>query len=221
MPQTRNKAVIWDMDGVIVDSFDQHFQAWQTVFRRKGVNFTVEDFRRTFGQRNDTIIRDMMGNAISRDEIEAVNHDKQEMYREIAEGHVRALPGAIELIKSLKDRGFKLAVASSGPPRNIEMVLRNLNIDRYFDAVVSADDVTEGKPNPQCFLLAARKLDVAPEGCIVIEDAVAGVAACKNAGMRCVAVTTTHPSDKLKQADLIVDSLKKISVSDIMRLLAD
>ncbi len=125
-----------------------------------------------------------------------------------------------EFIKSLRENGFKIALASSGPGKNIRLILQGLGIENYFDAVVSGEDVTEGKPNPQCFLLAAQKLGITPKDCIVIEDAVAGVAAAGSAGMHCIAITNTHPAEKLKPADLIVDSLEKITIQVIERLLA-
>ena len=129
------------------------------------------------------------------------------------------MPGAIELIKSLNDNGFKLALASSAPIENIRLVTESLGINDSFHAIVSGHDVTEGKPSPQGFLLAAEKLGIEPERCVVIEDATAGVAASKRAGMQCVAVTNTHPGEKLAEADCIVDSLETVRVNDLGKLI--
>lgn len=215
---TRNKsstkAVIWDMDGVIADTGPYHFKAWQTVFQKRGVNFTEADFRRNFGQRNDTIIKNTLGE-ISQSEIEAIASEKETTFRKLAAQNIRALPGATELIKLLREHGFMVALASSAPMENIRLVTQTLGIENYFQAIITGQDVTEGKPSPQGFLLAAQKLGVEPKSCIVIEDAIAGVAACKRAGMHCLAVTNTHPRERLREADLVVDSLEEITVDDL------
>jgi beta-phosphoglucomutase family hydrolase len=216
---TRSKAVIWDMDGVIADTAPYHLIAWQQVFTKRGVSFTEEDFKRNFGQRNDTIIRNTLGEDISLSEINAIAREKEENFRRIVEQNIRPLPGAIKLIKSLAEHGFKTAVASSAPIENIQLILGGLGISNYFQHFVSGREVTEGKPSPQGFLLAAQKLGVQPENCIVIEDAVAGVTAARRAGMHCLAVTNTHPRQSLIGADLIIDSLEEVSVSFLEKLL--
>jgi beta-phosphoglucomutase family hydrolase len=213
------KAVIWDMDGVIADTAPYHFRAWQQVFRKREVNYTKENFRRNFGLRNDTIIRNILGEQIAQDEIDAITREKEETYRKVARQNIRPLPGAVELIKSLMEHKFKMAIASSAPMENIQLVTRSLGIDNCFQAIVTGQDVAEGKPSPQGFLLAAQRLGVEPKNCVVIEDAVAGVAAAKTAGMRCLAITSNHPRQSLKQADLIVDTLKAVSINDIEGLL--
>ena len=213
------KAVIWDMDGVIADTAPYHFKAWQEVFQKKGVNFTEEDFRRYFGQRNDTIIRNVLGEGLSPSQIDTIAGEKERDFRQRVRQHLKSLPGAIELIKSLKEHRFKLALASSAPTENIRLVTQGLDINNCFHAIVSGREVKEGKPSPQGFLLAAKKLRVAPENCIVVEDAVAGVTAAKRAGMCCLAVTNTHPKTSLMEADLIVDTLEAVTVSDLKQLL--
>ncbi|MFC1861388.1 HAD family hydrolase [Chloroflexota bacterium] len=219
MSQNRAKAVIWDMDGVIVDSGPYHFGAWQYAFQKKGVEFTEEDFRHHFGQRNDTIIKSTLGENVSQDEIDDIADDKEENYRQRVRQHIKSLPGAIELIKSLPRNGFSAAIASSAPMENIKLIIMALGLDSSFQAIVSGGEVKEGKPSPQGFLLAAEKLEVEPANCIVIEDAVAGVAGAKRAGMRCIAVTNSHPRESLKEADLIVDTLEAVSIRDLERLL--
>ena len=218
MPTSNIEAVIWDMDGVIADTAPFHLKAWQQAFQKRGTNFTEEDFRHNFGQRNDTIIRDTLGQSVSQSEIDVIAQEKETIFRNSARGKIKPLPGAIELIKSLSERRIKMALGSSAPLENIQLLTQSLGINNYFDVIISGRDVSEGKPNPQVFLLAARKLGVEPENCIVIEDAVAGVAAAKKAGMHCLAITNTHPSQSLHQADLIVDSLEAITVNDLEEL---
>lgn len=219
MSRSNTRAVIWDMDGVIADTAPYHFKAWQYVFQKKGVDFTENDFRRKFGQRNDTIIRATLGENISQSETDAIANDKEENYRQRVRQHIKPLPGAVELLRALKEYGFSVALASSAPVENIQLVIRGLGIENSFQAIVSGREVKEGKPSPQGFLLAAKKLGVEPKNCIVIEDAVAGVAAAKSAGMHCIAVANTHPRESLREADLIVSTLETVSVPDLEGLL--
>ena len=219
MPGNKTKAVIWDMDGVIADTAPYHLKAWQETFQKRGVKFTEEDFKRRFGQRNDTIIRVTLGESISPSEIDVIASEKEENYRQRVRHNIRPLPGAIKLIKSLKKHGFGVALASSAPVENIQLIMRGLGIEDYFQAIVSGREVKEGKPSPQGFLLAAQKLGVEPENCIVIEDAPAGVTAAKKAGMYCMAVTNSHPRNHLMEADLIVDTLEKVSGNNLEGLL--
>ena len=220
MKANKEIAVIWDMDGVIADTASYHFKAWQGVFQKRGVKFTERDFKRNFGQRDDTIIRNILGEVISQGEIDAIAEEKEENFRKAVGQRIKALPGAINLIKLLTENGFKVALASSAPIKNIQLLTEGLGINNCFQSIISGRDVTEGKPSPQGFLLAAQRLGVKPENCIVIEDAVAGVAAAKRAGMRCLAVTNTHPETSLMEADLVVDTLEAVSVNDLERLLS-
>ena len=218
MSRIRLEAAIWDMDGVIADTAPYHFKAWREVFQKRGVNFTEEDFKRNFGQRNDTIIRNTLGGSISPSEVDVVASEKEENFRRRIGQNVKPLPGAVELIRLLKERGVKMAIASSAPIENIQLVSRGLGINNYFQAIVWGREVTEGKPSPLGFLLAAKKLEVEPRNCVVIEDAIAGVTAAKRAGMKCLAVTNTHSRMSLMEADLVVDTLEAISVDDLVGL---
>lgn len=213
------EAVIWDMDGVIADTSAYHFRAWRETFAKRGIDFTEEDFQRGFGIRNDAIIRNIMGEKTSDAEIETIAREKEATFRRFIGQDIKPLPGVLELLSQLHDRGIRMAIASSATIENLRLIVGNLGIADYFQAIVIGRDVTEGKPSPQAFLLAAQRLGVEPKNCVVFEDAVAGVKAAKRAGMDCVAVTNTHPAEKLKEADLIVDSLAEVSVKDLEKLL--
>ena len=214
-----NLAVIWDMDGVIVDTGVYHRDAWIEAFGKRGIDFTAEDFVATFGTRNDDVIRRILGKKAPRELIQEISEDKEADYRRRAAESIAALPGVVALLEDLAAAGFRQAIATSAPLANVRQIMRSLDLDRYFDCVVTEKDVTEGKPSPQGFLLAARTLDVPAANCVVIEDAVAGVSAARRAGMRCVAVTTSHPRRSLGQADLIVDSLEDVSAAGLRHLL--
>jgi beta-phosphoglucomutase family hydrolase len=215
MFKSKLEAVIWDMDGVIADTIEYHFQAWKEEFAKKGVDYTEEHFLRFFGQRNDTIIRDALGDDISPEEMATINIAKQANFRRRVIGHIRPLPGAVELIKAIYTRDIKQAIASSAPAENIEVITRSLGIKTCFQAVAYGTEVPEGKPSPQIYLLAAKKLGIIPANCVVFEDAIAGVEGARRGGMKCVAVTNSHPMEKLKQADRVVKTLEGISIDDL------
>lgn len=212
------EAVLWDMDGIIADTAPYHFQAWQEIFQKRRVKYSEEDFKRNFGKRNDTIIRNIVGEGISSEEVDAIAVEKEAAFRQKVAPNLKPLPGAIELIRSLKEYGIKMALASSATIENIQLITRGLGINDCFDVIVWGREVTEGKPSPQGFLLAAKRLGVEPGNCLVIEDAIAGISAAKRAGMKCLAVTNTHPEASLMEADLVVDTLEKINMADLAGL---
>ena len=220
MSRSNLKAVIWDMDGVIVDTAPYHFSAWQEAFRKRGTKYTEEDFLRNFGRRNDAIIRNILGGGISQSELDTISEEKEENFCKKVRQNIKPLPGAVRLMKLLIEHGFKMALASSAPIENIKIQTEGLGISDWFQSIISGKDVTEGKPSPQSFLLSAQRLGADPKNCVVIEDAVAGVTAAKRAGMRCLAVTNTHPKRNLMEADLVVDTLEAVVVSDLERLLS-
>jgi len=215
MTEKISRAVIWDMDGVIADTGALHCLSWQYAFKKQGIIFTEKDFQRIFGQRNDAIIRGNMGREISQDEIESIANDKELYFRDSVKSNIQPFPGVIGLLKTLKSNGIAAAIASSAPLENIQLILVEVGIADYFQAIVFGREVAEGKPSPQVFLKAAQKLGVEPANCIVIEDAVAGVEGAKRAGMHCIAVTNTHEAGGLTRADLVVDSLEKVGIRDL------
>jgi len=217
MSENRLEAVAWDLDGVIADTAAYHYRAWRDVFKKRGVTYTRAEFMPYFGRRHDAIIKAVLGN-LPQKELDAITNAKQQNYRRSVAGHIKGLPGAVALIKSIHAKGIKQAIASSAVPENIDIIIGGLGIANCFQAIVGGMEVKEGKPNPQIFLLAAAKLKVRPADCLVIEDAIAGVAAAKLAGMKCLAVTNSHPKAALKAADLIVDNLEKVSVVDLQKL---
>jgi len=211
-------AVIWDMDGVLADTARYHFLAWEETFARRGIEFTDEDFKRGFGIKNDNIIKNVLGEKTTQAEIETIAREKEATFRRIIGRDIKPIPGAIELLGQLHSRGIRMAIASSTVAENIRLIVSRLGIANYFEAVITGHDVTEGKPSPQVFLLAAQRLGVEPKNCLVFEDAVAGVKAALSAGMHCVAITSSHPRAMLAEADLVVDTLEGVTVEDLQRL---
>ena len=200
----RNAAVLWDLDGTLVDSAEYHWRSWRDTMAAEGLPLTYQQFLDGFGQKNDRILRAWLGADADADRILRLADAKEREYRRLArEGELLPLPGAAEWVKRLREQGWRQAIASSAPRANVEVMLAALRLDEAFDATVSAEDVTAGKPDPQVFLAAARKLTTAPANCIVVEDAAAGVEAARRAGMRCIGVSGTEALE----ADVFVRSL--------------
>ena len=208
--------VIWDMDGVIIDSVPFHYQAWQTVFQKRGKNLEKSITEKPFGH-IDTI-KSVMGKDISEVELKEIATEKEEVFRQLITEQIRPLPGVIRLLVALRKNGFKLALASSSPRENIDLILEGLRASSYFDIIISAEDVKHAKPDPEVFMLAAERLGVKNERCIVVEDMPAGVSAAKQVGMRCIGVATNRPKAMLNDADVVVESLAKITLRDFLSL---
>ena len=206
------KAVLWDLDGVIADSSSCHFTAWQETFARRGVRFTQEEFIKLFGTRNDFIIRSIMGDRVREDDIEIMAAEKETDFRRRIKGNIKLFPGVLKLMDTIKKGDFKMSLVSSTAKDNIDLLFGELGVEEYFSCIVSGREVTESKPSPQIFLLAAEKCGTEPENCIVIEDSPLGVKAAKAAGMRCLAVSNTHSKEELAEADRIVDSLEEVEL---------
>lgn len=210
------KTILWDMDGVIADSHSFHLAAWQEAFTKKGIAFTIEDFANLYGTRNDFIISSVTPGKLPEEDAKTIVQEKEESFRHKAIGNVKPFPGAVRLLNIIKAGNFKLGLVSSAPPENIDLVMGELNLDGVFDCVVSGQEVLEGKPSPRIYLLAAEKLEVAPNDCLVIEDSPLGIQAAKTAGMKCLAVTNTHPRQRLDKADKVVDSLENVDLITLL-----
>ncbi len=210
-------ALIWDMDGVIVDSAPFHFAAWQEVFSRRGAKFTHEDFIKLFGSRNDFIIRNVLGQDVSQEDIDSIAAEKEREFRSRIKGKAALLPGVSRLLNILKGK-LKMALATSAPPENIDLILGELNLKECFDCVVSGHEVAESKPSPGIYSLAAQKLGADPRNCIVIEDSPLGVKAALAAGMKCLAVSNSHPAQDLAEASAVVSTLEGIGPTTLITM---
>ncbi len=209
------RAVLWDLDGTLVDSEESHWLSWRDTLAAEGVSVTYEQFLDSFGQKNDRILRGWLGADADPTRIQRIGDAKEEEYRRLArERGLTPLPGAREWAERLHERGWKQAIASSAPRANVEVMLGVLGLSGDFDAIVSAEDVTAGKPDPQVFLKAAERVGVPPHRCIVVEDAAAGVEAARRAGMRSIGVSRTAVLD----ADVFVRSLADLADDTFDRL---
>ena len=204
------RGILWDMDGVLVDTGDLHFQTWRSILGEHGIDLTYELFRNTFGMRNAEILPIWFGRPLQDYEVNQISAAKEARFRSAARGRVRALPGVRLWLERFQNQGFRQAIASSAPEENVEMIVDELGIRRYFQALVPAADLP-GKPDPTVFVVAAGQIGLPPEQCLVIEDSVAGIEAAGRAGMKCLAVTTTYPAAALGGAGLIVQDLDALS----------
>jgi beta-phosphoglucomutase len=201
------RAVLWDLDGTLVDSEEYHWQSWQHAMSLEGRPLTFDQFRATFGQRNETILRGWLGADADSERIERIADAKEVEYRRLAAEHgLEPLPGATAWLARLRQHGWKQAIASSAPRLNVDVMREALHLGQYFDAIVSSEDVTNGKPAPDVFLAAAGRLGVPPPRCIVVEDAAAGIEAARRAGMASVGVSRTT----VLSASIFVRSLEDL-----------
>jgi HAD superfamily hydrolase (TIGR01509 family) len=199
------------MDGVLVDTAPFHYQAWRALFAGLEKDLSDEEFRRTFGLRNHDILRANLGD-MPPERLRELGRRKEELFREAIRGKVQPLPGAVALVRRLRESGVKTAVVSSAPRRNVETLLDALGISDGFDALVAEEDAERGKPDPQGYLVAAERLGERPEDCVVIEDAPGGVEAAKRAGMRCIGLAAGREPDALACADVVVAGLEDDAV---------
>lgn len=214
-----NFACIFDWDGIIIDSSEHHIEGWRRLAKDENLVFPEQLFKQSFGMKNEEIIPQLWKWTNDIAEIRRIDKKKEGIYRDIMrEKGLVALPGVESLLTTLATNKVPCAIGSSAPMANITTGLDILGFHRFFKTVVSGEDVKLGKPSPQIFLEAAKRLNARPDECVVFEDAKVGVTAGKAAGMKVVAVTNTYRQKELKGADLIVESLEKMSMKDIERL---
>jgi beta-phosphoglucomutase len=215
-----NKGVIFDLDGVLVDTRDCHRQSWKDLCQANaGWKYDDTFFLETFGCQNFEIIPQWAGQPMTPEQCVPHSASKEKRYRELMGSGLELLEGVENLLKALKDQGFGLAIGTSTPKDNLDFMLKHTPAGNYFDAYIAAEDVTNSKPAPDTFLAAAQKLDLKPHQCVVIEDAAVGIQAAKAGKMPVIAVTNTRERKYLNQADRIVDSLAELAPQDFEALL--
>ncbi len=216
-------AVLWDLDGTLIDSGDLHWVAWEEAIRAAGYPFDRDHFVSRFGQRNELLLRSFLGPAATPARIEEISDDKERRYRaRVAAGRLRLLPGVTEWLAALAAAGWRQAIASSAPRANIAAALHALGLTSYFDATVADEDVTHGKPDPEVFLLAAERLATPPARCVVVEDSPFGIEGARRAGMKAIGVGSTTlapPADRAVRtlAELPADAFEHLLGNGVNR----
>ncbi|MBV8902580.1 MAG: HAD family phosphatase [Acidobacteriia bacterium] len=211
------RAVLWDMDGTLIDSEEFHWISWRDTLEARGIPITREQFLSSFGRRNDAIISQWLGPAATPDSIAEIADAKEKLYRDLICKHgIPPLPGVADWVRRLHEQGWLQAIASSAPRLNIDVVLEALGAAQYFDGIVSAEEVKNGKPDPEVYLTAASLVGTPPGRCIVVEDAAAGIEGARRAGMRSIGV---NQHGQLLPADIVVLSLERLSRNSFENLL--
>jgi HAD superfamily hydrolase (TIGR01509 family) len=216
VPMPFPRAILWDMDGVLADTSQLHFETWVKVLNEQGIPFDRQKFHLIFGLKNRDILPFLVGKPLDDEWIAWIADQKELAFRQALPG-LQPLPGVVDWLRRFKSLGWKQAVASSAPPENVEELVDVLDIRDYFDALVTPGDLP-GKPDPAVFLKASQKLRIPVNYCIVIEDSIPGIEAAQRAKMHCIAVTTTNPPEALTQADIVVDSLELLSIDQVESL---
>jgi beta-phosphoglucomutase family hydrolase len=211
------KAVIFDMDGVLVESEHIHIEAEQQTLLKHGVRISADELHKYTGTTAEFMFTELIKNYRLKTTFERMFNEKEEILFKLLEKETRPTKGVIDLLKRLKRKGIKLAIASSSHRKLIDYVLRRLDIGRLFDFVVSAEDIAHSKPNPEIFLKSARGLKVESVECLVVEDAKLGIEAAKNAGMKVIGYRNLHSGDQdLSRADMIVYDFSRLSVEEML-----
>jgi beta-phosphoglucomutase len=204
--------VIFDVDGVLVDSYRAHLESWQRTAAKRGLKMTEQDFARTFGRTSREIINQLWPGRFDDATIAEFDAEKEAAYRDILRAHFPEMDGASDLIATLHEAGFSMAIGSSGPPENVELVRQTIRHGDWIAAAVNGTDVKHGKPDPEVFLIAAQKLGLEPKKCAVVEDAPVGLQAARRAGMAAIGLTGTARRQALMEhADLVVESLRELT----------
>jgi beta-phosphoglucomutase len=218
-------AVIFDMDGVLVDSNPFHLQKWIAFLNEHGIPYVVEDLpKQILGSRNDSLFRHFFGPHLTPEEMRRLGEEVEANFRKAFAPHAKPLPGLECLIEEIHRQGIPIAVASSAIGKNVAFVIEALNFSPYIRTAVNGDEVIRAKPDPEIYLKTAGKLGIAPAACIAFEDSFVGVEAAKRAGMKCVAIASTFPLEELRaqtQADLVVSGFEVVHLSTLQQLFQD
>jgi HAD superfamily hydrolase (TIGR01509 family) len=213
---------IFDWDGVIIDSRRHHEESWECLAREEKRVLPEGHFIKGFGRKNDHIIPHILGWTNDRAEVRRIALRKEALYREIVgKWGIEPLPGVREWLEALRAAGVRCAIGSSTHRENIDLSLGIMGLNSFFTDIVSAEDVTRGKPDPEVFLVAAKKIDRGPARCVVFEDALVGIEAAHAGGMRVVGVATTHKAQELAAADLVVTQMNELTPLQLASMLAD
>jgi len=216
------RALIFDMDGTIVDNMDFHTRAWIAFFAQRGQTIEPDAFfRDTAGRQGKEILRHYLGAELDDEALATLNHEKEVLYRDLYGPHRRTIDGFDAFIDRAREQGWALAVATSASPGSARFILDEMDLQRKFDAVVVGTvDVPRGKPHPGVFLKAAERCNVLPAQCIVFEDAPLGVEAARRAGMRAVVLTTTLSAEAFAEFDNVIAIVNDFTQLDVEALLS-
>jgi len=212
-------AIIFDMDGVLVDSNPFHLRKWIDLFQVHGVSFDEQELPKAIlGPPNEVTFRRYLGDGLTREQMAELSEELEENFRREIGPHARAFPGVRPFIEECDAQGIAMAVASAAMGKNVRFLITALGLQDYFRALLTGDEVSHSKPDPEIYLKTAAKLGVDPTHCAVFEDSFVGIEAAKRAGMRCVAIASTFPLEDLRRethADLILPDFEAVSLETL------
>ena len=206
------------MDGVLVDNRDAHIEAFRRICAIYHTPFDPKIFMRLFGMTNDLILAELMPDVLRTHDWRKIAIEKEQIYRQIFEQTIAPARGLVDFLKALKSAGYLIAVGSSGNTPNVNFVLERCHIAQFFDQIANGDMIIHGKPDPEVYELAIRKLGLQPKECVVVEDAPVGIEAARGAGAKVVAIASTFERDQLSHYDLLIDHFTQITPEDLQRL---
>ncbi len=214
------KAVLFDLDGTLLDNNEFHYESWKRYLKEHdNKDMTDDDFKNNIsGRTNQDAVEHLYDKKMSEEEASKLYLKKEEIYREMYTPHIAPIKGLIDFLKDLQEHNITMAIATSGIPVNIDFMFEHVPIKQYFKKIIKAEDISKGKPDPEIFLKTAEVLNIPAENCIVFEDSTSGVEAGKAAGMKVVALTTTHSPEELNKADLVITDYTEIDYNRINSL---
>ncbi len=219
-PKTPTKALIFDMDGTMIDNMMVHHRAWQQQLAIEGFSYSLAEIIEHFHGKNLEIIERIFGEKYTAEERLRFSNDKENKYREIYRPDLKLVDGLHELLATAYENDIPMGIGTAAQYANVDMVLDALNIRNYFSAIVADVDVEKGKPDPEVFLTVASKLNVKPEHCLVFEDSPVGAKTAENAGMKAIMITTTHKEHEFSNFKSILKCVSNYTEIDILRELA-
>lgn len=212
-------AIIFDMDGVLLENNVFHHRAWKIFLQRHGIQLTSSQMeKRVYGKRNDSILTDIFGKKLAAASIQRYGLEKEQIYRSIFPSTISPTKGVRTFLLKLKKAGIPFVLATSAPTKNVRFNLSKIKMTKLFKYIIDAHDVKKGKPSPEIFLKAAKKIRISPKNCIVFEDALAGIKAAKRAKMKIVGLTTTHTRKELKECDLVIKDFTSLKIENLQRM---
>ena len=211
--------IAFDLDGTLIDNNKYHIESWQVFYKKRGWQLTNETYNTYFnGKTNKDVLNFIYKKELSAEDIKQFTNEKESLYREIYAPFIQPIEGLLQLLKSLKQAEIPMVMATSGIPDNIEFLFKHIDIKKYFKDIINFTHIKNGKPDPEIYQLAVQKLEIPANNCIAFEDAFSGIQSAKTAGLKVVALTTTHQKNELKNVDLIIDNYSQINIQQLYDL---
>jgi HAD superfamily hydrolase (TIGR01509 family) len=213
------EAVIFDLDGTLIDNNAYHIKAFEAFYDKIGKPFSLEEYKQHInGRVNREIFNYVFNTTLSPEKSEAYSNEKEAMYRELYAEHIKPINGLVDFLEELEKANMPKAIATSGIIPNIDFMFEHIPIKGYFSSVIDSTQIEQGKPHPEIFLKAAIAVNAVPSNCVAFEDSVAGIRSAKAAGMKVIGLTTTHMAEDLKEADLVIKDYTEISLTKLLKL---